>query len=109
MLPRAISAAVKRLVLRAGLAGYRFHGTRHAHATLMLCQGVHPKIVQESLSHTKIGTTQDIYNQVTPGLQQAAALRFEEGLHPPPIQSQARRQFWDELVNKDKTKPSGVW
>ena len=80
MLPRAISAAFKRLVLRAGLAGYRFHDTRHAHATLMLRQGVHPKIVQERLGHAKVGTTLDIHSHVTPGLQQAAALRFEEGL-----------------------------
>ena len=80
MLPRAVSAAFKRLVLRAGLEGYRFHDTRHAHATLMLRQGVHPKIVQERLGHAKVGTTLDIYSHVTPGLQQAAALRFEEGL-----------------------------
>jgi integrase len=80
MLPSVVSAAFKRLVLRAGLAGYRFHDTRHAHATLMLRQGVHPKIVQERLGHAKVGTTLDIYSHVMPGLQQAAALRFEEGL-----------------------------
>ena len=46
----------------------------------MLRQGVHPKIVQERLGHAKAGTTLDIYSHVTPGLQQAAALRLEEGL-----------------------------
>jgi integrase len=80
MLPRAVSGAFKKLVHRAGLEGYRFHDTRHAHATLMLRQGVHPKIVQERLGHAKVGTTLDIYSHVTPGLQQAAALRFDEGL-----------------------------
>ncbi len=80
MLPRGISGAFKKLVRRAGLEGYRFHDTRHAHATLMLRQGVHPKIVQERLGHAKVGTTLDIYSHVTPGLQQAAALRFEESL-----------------------------
>jgi len=67
-------------MLRAGLEGYRFHDTRHAHATLMLRQGVHPKIVQERLGHAKVSTTPHIYSHVTPGLQQAAALRFDEGL-----------------------------
>ena len=80
MLPSTVSIAFKRLVHRAGLEGYHFHHTRHAHATLMLRQGVHPKIVQERLGHAKVGTTLDIYSHITPGLQQAAALRFDEGL-----------------------------
>ncbi len=46
----------------------------------MLKQGVHPKIVQERLGHPRITTTLDTYSHVTPGLQEAAALRFEEGL-----------------------------
>ena len=66
---------------------------RHAHATLMLRQGVHPKIVQERLRHAKVGTTLDIYSHVTPGLQEAAALRFDEGLdgtkHPEPREEAA--------------------
>ena len=46
----------------------------------MLKQGVHPKIVQERLGHAKVGTTLDIYSHVVQGLQEATALRFEEGL-----------------------------
>ena len=65
---------------RAGLEGYRLHDSRHAHATFMLRQGVHPKIVQERLGHAKVETTLNIYSRVTPGLQETAALRFEEGL-----------------------------
>ena len=65
---------------RAGLEGYRIHATRHAHATLMLRQGVHPKIVQERLGHARINITLDTYSHVTPGLQEAAELRFEEVL-----------------------------
>ena len=80
ILPRAFSGAFSKLMRRAGLEGYRLHDARHAHATLMLRQGVHPKIVQERLGHAKVGTTLDIYSHVTPGLQEAAALRFEEGL-----------------------------
>ena len=64
---------------RAGLEGYRLHDARHAHATMMIRQRVHPKVVQERLGHAKVGTKLDIYSHVTPGLPEAAALRFEEG------------------------------
>ena len=46
----------------------------------MLQQGIHPKIAQERLGHSSITTTLDIYSHVVPGLQQAAAKRFEDGL-----------------------------
>ncbi len=44
----------------------------------MLRQGIHPKIVQERLGRSRVGVTLSIYSHVTPGLQEAAALRFEE-------------------------------
>ena len=80
ILPVGFTHAFKKIARRAGLEGYRLHDTRHAHATLMLRQGVHPKIVQERLGHAKVGTTLDIYSHITTGLQEAAALRFDEGL-----------------------------
>ena len=46
----------------------------------MLRQGVHPKVVQERLGHAGIAITLDAYSHVAPGLQQAAAARFDEGL-----------------------------
>jgi site-specific recombinase XerD len=46
----------------------------------MLKAGVHPKIVQERLGYSRVGVTLDIYSHVTPGLQEAAAQRFEDGL-----------------------------
>ncbi len=44
----------------------------------MLKQGIHPKIVQERLGHSSIAITLDIYSHVSPGLQEAAAKRFDE-------------------------------
>jgi integrase len=46
----------------------------------MLKQGIHPKIVQERLGHAKVETTLNTYSHVVPGLQEAAARRFDEGL-----------------------------
>jgi integrase len=44
----------------------------------MLKQGIHPKIVQERLGHASIETTLDTYSHVVPGLQKAAAVRFDD-------------------------------
>jgi integrase len=78
LLPDTVSHAWAKLVKRAGLEGIRFHDARHTHASLMLKQGAHPKVVQERLGHATISTTLDLYSHVAPGLQEAAAARFDE-------------------------------
>ena len=59
-----------------GFEGVGFHGLRHTHATLMLGEGVHLKIVSERLGHSGIGITADLYSHVAPSLQQEAAAQF---------------------------------
>jgi len=78
MLPDTVSQAWHRLASQAGLKGIRLHDCRHTHASLLLKQGVHPKIVQERLGHASLATTLDIYSHVVPGLQEAAAIKFDE-------------------------------
>jgi len=75
--PNAVTSAWVRLAKRAGLEGIRLHDARHTHASLMLKQGVHPKIVQERLGHSTIAITLDTYSHVDPGLQEAAAQAFD--------------------------------
>lgn len=77
-LPNTVSHNWIKLVRRAGLNGIRFHDARHTHASLLLKQGVHPKIVQERLGHSSIQITLDTYSHVAPGLQQAAANKFDD-------------------------------
>lgn len=77
-LPNSITHAWGKLVKRTGLKYIRLHDARHTHASLMLKQGVHPKIVQERLGHASIQITLDTYSHVAPGLQEAAAARFDE-------------------------------
>lgn len=62
------------------LARIRFHDLRHGHATLLLSQGVHPKVVQERLGHSTIAMTLDTYSHVIPGMQQAATTQLERRL-----------------------------
>lgn len=78
LLPDSITHAWVKLVRKCGLRGVRLHDARHTHATIMLKQGVHPKIVQERLGHSTISTTLDTYSHVAPGLQQAAAAAFDD-------------------------------
>jgi integrase len=78
--PNSVTRALQVIAESVGLKGARLHDLRHAHATIMLQQGIHPKIVQERLGHSSVATTLDIYSHVLPGLQEAAARKFEEGL-----------------------------
>ncbi len=78
--PAAFSLAFMRLVRQVGLAGTRLHDLRHTHASLLLAQGVHPKIVSERLGHASVAITLDTYSHVLPGLQEAAVAQFDAGL-----------------------------
>ena len=78
LLPNTVTHNWIKLVRRTGLHGIRFHDARHTHASLMLKQGVHPKIVQERLGHASIQVTLDTYSHVAPGLQEAAAKKFDD-------------------------------
>jgi integrase len=63
------------LLKAAGLPLIRFHDLRHTAATLLLGQGVHPKIVQERLGHSQIAITLDTYSHVLPSWKRRR--RFE--------------------------------
>jgi integrase len=81
LLPLTVTHAWKRLAKQAGFPHIRLHDARHSHATLMLAQGVHPKIVSERLGHSSVAITLDVYSHVLPGLQEAAARAFDDGLN----------------------------
>ncbi|PFM82709.1 site-specific integrase [Bacillus sp. AFS077874] len=51
----------KRLLKRHNLRYVRFHDLRHLSATLLINEGVNPKLVSNRLGHSKITTTLDIY------------------------------------------------
>ncbi len=45
----------KEMLKRAGLPDIRFHDLRHTAASLLVAQGVHPRVVMEILEHSQIG------------------------------------------------------
>jgi len=77
MEPRNLFRQFKDLLERADLSDIRFHDLRHTAATLMLQQGVHPKVVQERLGHSSISLTLDTYSHVVPSLQEDAADKLD--------------------------------
>ncbi|MFC1846669.1 tyrosine-type recombinase/integrase, partial [Chloroflexota bacterium] len=82
--PNTVTRAWNTLAKQYGLKVIRLHDARHTHASLMLKKGMHPKVVQERLGHSSIQMTIDTYSHVAPGIQEAAANRFDEILdhHP---------------------------
>jgi integrase len=69
---------LKKLLKKAGLPDIRFHDLRHSTATLLLSNGVHPKVVQEILGHSEISMTLDTYSHVLPTMQQEAISKLNE-------------------------------
>ena len=78
--PATLTHAFTKLVRRIGLDGVRLHDLRHTHASLLLQQGANPKVVSERLGHSSIQITLDVYSHLLPGIQEAAALKFDEGM-----------------------------
>ena len=52
-------------------------GNRSGCATLLLAQGVHPKVVQEILGHWQISLTIDTYSTVLPSVRCEAAEQMD--------------------------------
>jgi integrase len=87
--PSNLRRAWRRIVAGAGVGHVRFHDLRHTHATLLLKQNVHPKVVSERLGHANIGITLDTYSHVLTGLQADAAAEFDRLLDIAPADEAA--------------------
>jgi integrase len=72
----------KEILRKAGLPDIRFHDLRHTAATLMLRDGIHPKIVQERLGHAQIYITMDTYPHILPTMQDEVAKKMDELIAP---------------------------
>lgn len=72
IIPWNIATTIKRKCKIAGIQPHRFHDLRHGHATYLLINNVHPKVVQERLGHSNVGITLDTYSHLIPGLQKTA-------------------------------------
>jgi integrase len=67
----------RRQCAKAGLGRRRFHDLRHTCASLLLAQGVHPRVVMELLGHSQISLTMNTYSHVMPLLQRETAEQMD--------------------------------
>jgi integrase len=70
-------AAVPEDTQGRGAAAAAVSNLRHAAASLLLAQGVNPRVVMEILGHSQISLTLNTYSHVIPSLQREAASRMD--------------------------------
>jgi integrase len=75
--PRRLTREFRALLKQAELPLIRLHDLRHSCATLLLGQGVSPRVVMEVLGHSQVSLTLNTYSHVLPALQQDAARKMD--------------------------------
>jgi integrase len=76
-----VRESFKAALERAGLPGtLRVYSMRHGCATILMSEGVNPKIVSERMGHASVALTLGIYSHVLPGMQAEATRRLEEAV-----------------------------
>lgn len=71
---RHFHATLKKL----GFERVTFQSLRHFHASYLLKENIHPKVVQERLGHSTITLTMDTYSSIMPGIQEEAAEKMND-------------------------------
>lgn len=72
IVPHNITNTLKKKCEIAGVRPRRFHDLRHTHATFLLLNNVHIKVVQERLGHANIRETLETYSHIIPTIQKTA-------------------------------------
>lgn len=76
--PNRITVNFRSFIKSHGFKHVTFHDLRHTHATHLLEQNIHPKIVSERLGHSTIALTMNTYSHVMPTMQEEAANKVDE-------------------------------
>ena len=67
----------KRFLKRHNLRYINIHALRHTSATLLINEGVHPKIISERLGHSDIKTTMNIYGHALKKADEIATKKLD--------------------------------
>ena len=78
--PRNLSRLFDELIAAASVRRIRFHDLRHTCASLLLAQGVPPRVVMDVLGHSQIAITMDLYSHVMPTALREAADAIDPAL-----------------------------
>ncbi|MCC6958855.1 MAG: site-specific integrase [Dehalococcoidia bacterium] len=74
---RNVGRYLRDTLERLELPHQRFHDLRHACASLLLGENVHPRVVMDLLGHSQISVTMNLYSHVMPAMQREAADRLD--------------------------------
>lgn len=78
---RNLLRTFKRIIHRAGVKEITLHDLRHSNATLLMKQGINPKIVSERLGHANVGITLDIYSHTDLEMQKESVYALDRMLN----------------------------
>ena len=81
--PRNVARVLDELIMKAGVRRIRFHDLRHTCASLLLAQGVPPRVVMDVLGHSQFSITMDLYSHVMPSALREAAAAMDRALGSP--------------------------
>jgi integrase len=77
---RNLTAVLEAALKSAGLERIRLYDLRHTCASILMAEGLHPKVVAERLGHSNISFTVGVYSHVLPGMQEEAAAKLEKAV-----------------------------
>jgi integrase len=75
--PTKLNHSFKDILKAHRLPEIRFHDLRHTHASLLLSQGVQPKVVSDRLGHSTIAITMDLYSHTYEAVDKEVARNFD--------------------------------
>src|SRR5690625_761527 len=78
--PQSMANWWKRFLKRHKLKYINIHALRHTSATLLINEGVHPKIISERLGHADIKTTMNIYGHALKKADKIATAKLDNVL-----------------------------
>jgi integrase len=78
--PRNLTRSFNELCERANVPRLRFHDLRHTCASILFAQGADARTIMDTLGHSMIGTTMNLYTHIMPVTRRQAAERMDEAL-----------------------------
>ena len=78
--PFSFTKKFRTLLKQNNLRHIRFHDLRHTNASIMLSQGISPKVAQQRLGHSDFSTTMNIYSHVMKSMEIEAAQKLDDVL-----------------------------
>lgn len=77
MEPGNLNRHFAKLLKRAGLPRTRVHDLRHACASALVAEGIHPKVISQILGHASIDITMNLYAHVFDETQRDATAKLD--------------------------------